>query len=383
MSTYRERREQRADQLSEWAEGNDRKSVQSFDRAREISQGYEFGQPILVGHHSEKRHRRDIARVESAMDKGVEHHKKADRQRSTAANIERQLDRSIYSDDADAIERLEERIEALEAQRSRIKAINATIRKHKIDFLNIDPDDGNAMAEANAALEPLALTAKEWEDLRCAVSYSRFGRGYPPYALQNLSGNINRQRKRLAKLRDDAARRLALATAERRPVTLTGKAIELTGRERKGQLFWWLRDDVGQFIDMPEDCPAHKDVSGDAAPGGRHLHARLRSQVRWSPPAMDCPGRRTPAQRIRQLLAEPYRRPRTSGPASYKESAMSETRKFNWQDHEYRMTQRSPDAGDIAYKTLVVSAVDYPEVSQVFVTVEYDHVIVQHWKGTR
>lgn len=70
--TYRERREARAEKLREWAAKRDAKSAAGFQAARTVADGIPLGQPILVGHHSEKRHRRDIARIDSGMRAGAE-----------------------------------------------------------------------------------------------------------------------------------------------------------------------------------------------------------------------------------------------------------------------------------------------------------------------
>ena len=37
-----------------------------------------LGQPILVGHHSEKRHRKDLTRIDEHLAKAKEHHDKAE-----------------------------------------------------------------------------------------------------------------------------------------------------------------------------------------------------------------------------------------------------------------------------------------------------------------
>ena len=108
----------------------------------------------------------------------------ADHHKAKAANIEWQLERSIYSDDPDAIPRLEERISELEARRDRVKQINAFFRKHKLD-LSTMPDE-----QLSTVLAPLNLTPEEIEDLAMALQYSQHGKGYPPYHLRNLSGNI-------------------------------------------------------------------------------------------------------------------------------------------------------------------------------------------------
>src|SRR6266566_8386750 len=104
--TYRERRERRADRLREWAAKRTAKSAAAFDRAHDIGAQIPLGQPVLVGHHSERRHRRDLARIDGAMEAGVQHGRVAERMSRRAGNIEAALEASIYDDDPDAIEQI-------------------------------------------------------------------------------------------------------------------------------------------------------------------------------------------------------------------------------------------------------------------------------------
>lgn len=186
--TYRERREARAERLRDWAEIRDRKAGAAFDGAARIADGIPFGQPILVGHHSEKRARRDQDRIHNGMRDGIEHSRKADEMRSRADNIERAADHAIYSDDPDAPERLRERIADLEAQRDRIVAFNATVRKA-----------GQVTADALAMLDD-----KQRADLESIARYAPFqlrkGGAFPAYATSNMGGNIARLRERLSRL---------------------------------------------------------------------------------------------------------------------------------------------------------------------------------------
>lgn len=195
--SYRERRLRRAERLREWADKRTQKSAAAFQTAHTIAHAIPFGQPILVGHHSERHARRDQDRIHGAMSAGVEHERKAESMTHKADELERQADASIYSDDEDAIERLQARIAELEAQRARIKAINTMLRK-------CGP---LALAEGEHTGAPLLnppLTAAERAELimldRVQSWYDVPHKGFPPYYLQNLSGNLNRQKKRLAAL---------------------------------------------------------------------------------------------------------------------------------------------------------------------------------------
>lgn len=166
--TYRERREARAERLRTWADKREDRGAAERARAQELTDAIPFGQPILVGHHSEKADRRRRDRAWDGLGRGIELERSAEGMRSRADEIERQADRAIYRDDADALERLRERIAELEAEREQMKARNAAYRKaHAAELRELTPYGRNQAVP------------------------------HPSYELQNLGGNIGRLRKRL------------------------------------------------------------------------------------------------------------------------------------------------------------------------------------------
>src|SRR2546423_1610900 len=126
--TYRERRLAKAQRLREWADKRAQKSNVNYEAAYAIIEQIPPGQPILVGHHSEKRHRRDLERYDTNMHNSLEHSNKAEEMRSRADNIEEAAGNAIYSDDPDATEQLETKLARLEAERDGIKAYNKSAR---------------------------------------------------------------------------------------------------------------------------------------------------------------------------------------------------------------------------------------------------------------
>ena len=178
--TYRERRERRLEQREAWAESRAAKRDQEWDTAREMAHAVPLGQPVLVGHHSEKWMRGYYNKIDQHGFKGLEHAKMAGKHEAAASTLAHELDRSIYDDDPDAIERITERIADLEAKRAEMVARNAEYRK------------------AHRA------------ELKAMTPYQRsINVPHPPYELQNLGGNITRYRKRIESIK----RRQAL-TAE-------------------------------------------------------------------------------------------------------------------------------------------------------------------------
>ncbi len=87
MNAYEQKLAARKERLEAKAEKLDAVASAEFRKAdmREEVSGIPFGQPILVGHHSEGKHRRAIDKAHRAMGRGVEASKAADAARERAA----------------------------------------------------------------------------------------------------------------------------------------------------------------------------------------------------------------------------------------------------------------------------------------------------------
>lgn len=188
--TRRERREARAERLEAWAESREAKAEDAYERSRAATDGIPMGQPVLADHHSARGHRAALERSRRAMDATVEHGRMAERHRGKAANVRRELDRSIYSDDPDAAERLEAKLADLEARRDQIKAYNAKARAH------------------HKATGKLYACPEELPDDIDLMVLARVGQlkesgALPAYASSNLGSEIRRCKQRLAELPDN------------------------------------------------------------------------------------------------------------------------------------------------------------------------------------
>lgn len=75
-----ERARRKAEKLSGYAGSAERRSKDFYKKSdlSESATGIPFGQPILVGHHSESRHRKTIERANRAFEKSMEEEAKAD-----------------------------------------------------------------------------------------------------------------------------------------------------------------------------------------------------------------------------------------------------------------------------------------------------------------
>lgn len=74
----------KAENASEQARKHGERSDESYDKAHKKLGAIPFGQPILVGHHSEKRHRSDLHKIDRLEKKGREESEKADKYKRRA-----------------------------------------------------------------------------------------------------------------------------------------------------------------------------------------------------------------------------------------------------------------------------------------------------------
>ena len=83
-----ERRAQRAGEravrLQDKSVREQAKADQRYAASRKIADGIPFGQPILLGHHSQARAERDARKIGSHMDASIEHQERADRAAAAA-----------------------------------------------------------------------------------------------------------------------------------------------------------------------------------------------------------------------------------------------------------------------------------------------------------
>ncbi len=185
--TRRERLENKQQKREEWAGKADTRATARLETANKAVEQIPFGQPILVGHHSEKGHRNAIKRCDNNMRKGVEESNLADHHRTKAAGIDKMLDKTIFSGDVDAIEQLENRIAEREKERANAKAVNAAWRKAKGDAKKFAELAGVSEMTANRIVEEMKK------------GYGN--KPFPSYVSANLSGNISADKKRLVRIK--------------------------------------------------------------------------------------------------------------------------------------------------------------------------------------
>ena len=181
MNDFESERAAKAARFRQLAEKHENIATGRHFAARERLEMIPFGQPILVGHHSEKRHRKDLTRIDEHFAKAKEHHDKAEYFRRRAAAAESNV--VIFSDDPGATEKLVDKIERLKKRQGVMKRANQLIRK--------------------ADREGLADLGFSEETITKLFSQDYAGRvGFPNYALTNNLANIRRLEKRLAAIQN-------------------------------------------------------------------------------------------------------------------------------------------------------------------------------------
>lgn len=175
-SDFEERKNRRIAGYSKSAENARKRSESAFKTADSISSQIPFGQPILVGHHSEKRHRRAADKITNSMRKGIAESEKAKHFESRAEAAE--SNRAIFSDDPSATEKLAEKIERLEKRQELMKAANKLVKKDDYDGL------------LNLGFSEQAVTALLTPDYMGRV-------GFASFQITNNGANIRRLKERL------------------------------------------------------------------------------------------------------------------------------------------------------------------------------------------
>lgn len=184
MNDYEKKQQARRERLEAAAASTGAASNAACAQARRMADAIPFGQPILVGHHSEGRDRRYRAKIGTKMDKAVALSRKAE---ELARRAESVGTGGISSDDPDAVTKLQQQLADAQSSQAAMKAVNAAIRKHR--------DDKPAQLQA---LQGLGWSAERAEKMLEPDFAGRVG--FPAFALSNNNANIKRIEQRIADL---------------------------------------------------------------------------------------------------------------------------------------------------------------------------------------
>ncbi len=179
MNDYESKKQERIKRYEELAAKNKAAAVATHTRAHEMAEVIPFGQPILIGHHSEGKDRRYREKIHRTFKKSFELDKKANYYEEKAVSAA--SNQSISSDDPEAITKLKEKIAAAEENQAKMRAFNKCLRAK-------DNDGMLALGFNQAMINELAKP-----DFCGRV-------GFADYQMTNNNSNIHRMKERLSRL---------------------------------------------------------------------------------------------------------------------------------------------------------------------------------------
>lgn len=225
---YEEKVEAKRERYAERAAKARGEAASRSRAAHVIMDGIPMGQPVLVGHHSEKRHRKDLERIDTNLRKSAEASDKA-------AHYEHKAEtygtHGVSSDDPEAITKLRAQLAEREATRGAEKLWN---RAMKVEAKKQEKQLGRALTQTEhvAIVQSLAMP----EALKKAlISYARAFPWLPQFG-NGTQADIRRIEQRIAELERKAAQ------PEREPlkgdVDGVGYTIEWNKADNRVQIFF-------------------------------------------------------------------------------------------------------------------------------------------------
>lgn len=182
-NAYQARLNAKRDRLLERADLARKRSSQLFEHGEQLGKFIPYGQPVLVGHHSEDKHRRFNDTLRLIDRRSIAESEKAQVLVERASRVGTG---GISSDDPEALAQLREQMAGLEARQALMKAGNVAMRKL-----------GTA-AEREAALLALGVEPTDAKQVSHRGKYS--------YHLTNNNANLRRVAKRIEELEQLAGR---------------------------------------------------------------------------------------------------------------------------------------------------------------------------------
>ena len=174
---YDAKRQARYDRLLAAAEKAQQDSDAALRRADQMSSIIPLGQPILVGHYSERRDRNYRERIHNTFRKGYDLYKYAQELKERAGS----QSTAIFSDDPSAVDQLTAKIAKLEADQELWKKVNKVYAAYMKNPASLET------ADISATFKTIIKDFKpEWTK----------DTPIPSYRLKNNNANIRRLKER-------------------------------------------------------------------------------------------------------------------------------------------------------------------------------------------
>jgi hypothetical protein len=197
---FSKRQERKKERLQKRAENAKREADQAYEATDRIAKSIPFGQPILVGHHSERGHRADLKRIDRGMRKAIEKNRESEELLRRAEVVGTG---GISSDDPEAVAKLGSKLELLLQKQDFMKRLNAAWRTAgKPEPYAPEPTWEQIQKDAKVDAEALQQVRR---DMARRWAWQP-GAPFPAYALSNLSSEIRRVRTRIGDLQRSTER---------------------------------------------------------------------------------------------------------------------------------------------------------------------------------
>lgn len=229
MNDYEERKQARIDRYRERAEKARAESHSFYKQSTDMASVIPMGQPVHGA--ADRRYREKIGRK---MEQSIAASEKAAYYEGKAEAAENNT--AISADDPEAVAKLTEKLEGLQAMQTRMKQINAYFRKHGTcrGFHGLTDEEADKLDES-------VEKGYSWEKAP-----------YPRFALSNNNQNINAVKKRLYQLTTakelgyqgwefDGGKVAANMEINRLQIFFDEIPDEEVRRELKGRGFKWAR----------------------------------------------------------------------------------------------------------------------------------------------
>lgn len=177
----KEKQEAKAERYRALARSSRQKADDACRQSNAAVENIPFGQPILVGHHSEKAHRRAIEQSQRKMDKCLEYNNRAEYYENKAKSAESNT--SIYLGDDDSVDRLQAKLDGLVKMQETMKATNKIVRSKLL-----------SEEDKEVKLSQMGYSQNSIKELMTPYLGEL---GYPKFKLTNNNAKINDTRKRL------------------------------------------------------------------------------------------------------------------------------------------------------------------------------------------
>lgn len=211
MNSYEEKLEAKRERYLQKAESLKTESAKHYDTAMEMCRAIPCGQPVFIGHYSEKKDLAFRGRMANHMEKSFELNNKAD---YYADKAEKVGTGGISSDDPDAVLKLTEKLSKLKEKQEFMKAVNRAVRLKDT-------------AKGDAKLRELNLSDETIKKLREPDCFGYIG--FAHFELSNNNANIRRIEKRIEELK---------ARQEREPVNICTSFYEYKVEDNRCQFIF-------------------------------------------------------------------------------------------------------------------------------------------------